>query len=160
VGDPDLLARVWVNILANAVKFTPPGGAVRVSGREADGRAEVTVEDTGVGIAAEDLGRIFERFYKGDKARTRTDSEAGSGLGLAITKRILDLSGGGITVGSAPGTGTTVTVSLPGAGPDSRAPGRSRGVHVPFTEAPHDRGNRSRRRGLIEAPGDTRREQP
>jgi signal transduction histidine kinase len=115
-GDPDLLRQVWVNLVHNAIKFTPPGGRVLVrvgpGGASAQGdrfRWRVDVEDSGDGIAAADLPHIFERFFRGDKAR----AVGGNGLGLALAKRIVDLHGGRITAASAPGHGSTFTVCLP-----------------------------------------------
>ncbi|MEP7357126.1 MAG: HAMP domain-containing sensor histidine kinase [Anaerolineales bacterium] len=114
-ADEDLLSQVWVNLLHNSIKFTPAGGCVRVSLRPAGDRLEVQIADTGSGIAPEDQARIFERFYKGDKARRR--SEGGSGLGLSIVKKILDMHHATIRVESQPGSGAVFTVSLPRRAP-------------------------------------------
>jgi signal transduction histidine kinase len=115
-GDPDLLRQVWVNLVHNAIKFTPPGGRVLVrlgsGGGYAQGdrfRWRVEVEDNGDGIVAADLPHVFERFFRGDKAR----AVGGNGLGLALAKRIVDLHGGRITATSAPGHGSVFTVHLP-----------------------------------------------
>lgn len=110
-ADPDLLSQVWLNLLHNAIKFTPSGGKLCVSLQAQAERVEVQVADTGVGISDEDLQRIFERFYKADKARDR--SLGGNGLGLAIAKKIVDLHSGTITAVSRVGAGTTFTVTLP-----------------------------------------------
>ncbi len=113
VGDEALLNHVWTNLLHNAVKFTPAGGRIAIRMRQETGEAIVEVEDTGIGISAEDQRRIFERFYKADPARVRTDD--GSGLGLALAKLIAELHGGSIRVTSTPGHGATFSVALPGA---------------------------------------------
>lgn len=108
-ADADLLRQVWTNLVHNAVKFTPPGGRIRVNVRAEGSGAVVEVADTGVGIASTDLPHVFERFYRADKAR----GVGGNGLGLALAKRIVDLHAGRITVASTPGQGTTFTVHLP-----------------------------------------------
>ena len=107
----DLLSQVWINLLHNSIKFTPAGGCVRVAARRAAAGVEVSVVDSGSGIAPNDQAHIFERFYKADKARRR--SEGGNGLGLSIVKRIVDLHHGTVRVDSQPGQGTTFTVTLP-----------------------------------------------
>jgi heavy metal sensor kinase len=110
-GDPGLLRRLFINLIDNAVRYTPPGGKVLVSSEAQDHQAVVSVADTGIGISPEHLPRIFERFYRVDKARSR--SEGGSGLGLAICKQVVELHGGRIEVKSAEGQGSTFTVLLP-----------------------------------------------
>ncbi len=100
-----------MNLIHNALKFTPSGGSVRVQAACVDGSVVVNVSDTGAGIAAEDLPRIFERFYKADRAR----SGAGTGLGLAIVKHTVEAHGGAVAVESAEGRGATFTISLPAA---------------------------------------------
>ncbi len=110
-ADHDLLYQVWVNLLTNAIKFTPLGGEISVHGEITGAGVHITIADTGIGIPPEELDRIFERFYKGDKARTR--NETGSGLGLAIVKKILDMQNGQIALVSKPGLGTSVAVTLP-----------------------------------------------
>lgn len=110
-GDPDLLQQVWMNLLTNAIKFTPVGGSISVTGEALDQAVRVTIADTGIGIPFAEHDRIFERFYKVDKARNRM--ETGSGLGLAIVKKIVDLHAGRIAIMSAERKGTTVTVELP-----------------------------------------------
>jgi signal transduction histidine kinase len=109
-SNADLLGHVWLNLLGNAVKFTPPGGQVQVSLSDQAGMAVCEIADTGIGIADDALPHIFERFYKADQSRS---AFAGSGLGLAITKKIIELCAGKITVESELGNGTTVIVSLP-----------------------------------------------
>ena len=108
-GDSELLYQVWVNLLENAVKFTPAGGRIGVSLAAAENAATVTVWDTGCGMDEDTLPRIFEQFYQGDTDR-RGD---GCGLGLALCKRIVELHGGAISAESRPGVGSRFTVSLP-----------------------------------------------
>ncbi|MDR1291783.1 MAG: HAMP domain-containing histidine kinase [Clostridiales Family XIII bacterium] len=110
-ADEGLLSQVWVNLLHNAVKFTPEGDSVSVKLESDGGGATVTITDNGVGIGKEDLPHIFERFYKADKARDR--SLGGNGLGLSLVKKIVELHGGQISVESELGKGARFTVSLP-----------------------------------------------
>lgn len=112
--DPDRMEQVLINLLDNAIRFTPPGGSVRVTVRRRDRSVELTVSDTGPGIPPEDLDRIWERFYKGDRARTR--KAGGTGLGLSIARELVVRQGGTITAESAPGQGATFRVTLPPAG--------------------------------------------
>ncbi|WP_019914954.1 sensor histidine kinase [Paenibacillus sp. HW567] len=107
----DLLSQVWTNLLHNSIKFTPLGGMITVRLRAVDERIEVEIRDNGIGIAEEELPRIFERFYKVDKARSA--SGGGSGLGLSLVKKIVDIHGGSITITSRPGEGTASLVRLP-----------------------------------------------
>ncbi|MEW6541479.1 MAG: two-component system histidine kinase PnpS [Bacillota bacterium] len=107
-GDEDLLAQVFNNLLDNAVKFTEKGG-ITIRAAAAEGGVEVEVSDTGAGIAPENLPRIFERFFRADKART----QGGTGLGLAIVKHTVEGHGGKIRVTSKPGQGTTFSLFLP-----------------------------------------------
>jgi two-component system phosphate regulon sensor histidine kinase PhoR len=111
VADKDLVSQVWMNLLTNAIKFTGRHGTIAISLHTEDKWAVVRIADSGIGIAEEDLPRIFERFYKADKARTRTTP--GSGLGLAIVKKIVDFHHGDIGVESRLGVGTAFTVRLP-----------------------------------------------
>ncbi len=110
-ADPFKLDQVFVNLIENALRYTDQGG-VRVSVGRQDDRVKVVVADTGVGIAAEHLPRIFERFYVADRARSRR--LGGTGLGLSIVKHIVLLHGGTVEVKSDPGVGTRFTVFLPG----------------------------------------------
>jgi signal transduction histidine kinase len=110
VADPVLVRQLLVILLDNAVKFTAPGGRVTLSVRPDEGRATVTVADTGVGIAPAELPRIFDRFYRGDDARRRSD---GAGLGLSIAKWISDAHGAELTIESVVNEGTRVTVRFP-----------------------------------------------
>ena len=109
VGDSELLYQVWVNLLENAVKFTPPGGRIGIYLAAAADTVTVTVWDTGCGMDAETLPRIFEQFYQGDTDR-RAD---GCGLGLTLCKRIVEQHGGTIAAESRPGEGSRFSVALP-----------------------------------------------
>lgn len=111
VGDAGRLAQVVSNLVSNAVQYNRPGGRVEVTLRTVDGRAELGVADTGIGIAREAQPRVFERFFRADPARNR--AFGGQGLGLAICRSILEAHGGTITFQSQPGEGTTFTVTLP-----------------------------------------------
>ena len=114
-GDPALIRQLLLIVLDNAVKFTPPGGRVEVAvsahdGHRGHGGPTLVVSDTGIGIPAEQLPHVFERFYRGDPARHEAD---GAGLGLAIAQWIADAHGARIAVDSQPGNGTRVTLSFP-----------------------------------------------
>ena len=111
LGDEDLLSQVWVNLLHNAIKFTPEGGTIHIILKADKNEACCQIVDTGIGIAQEDLVHIFERFYKVDKSRDR--ALGGNGLGLSLAKKILELHGGHISPQSIPGKGSTFTVTLP-----------------------------------------------
>ena len=110
-ADERRLRQVVLNLLSNAVKFTPPGGQVVVEATRADGVAEITVRDTGIGIAPEDLEVIFTPFrqIEGDLSR----KHGGTGLGLALSQRIVEMHGGGISVESELGTGSTFRIAIP-----------------------------------------------
>jgi two-component system, OmpR family, phosphate regulon sensor histidine kinase PhoR len=110
-ADEDLLSQVWLNLLHNAIKFTPRDGTIRLALCPDGAQARFTLADSGIGIAPDDQPHIFERFYKADKSRTR--SREGSGLGLAIVKEIVELHKGTIDFESQLGEGTTFTVRLP-----------------------------------------------
>jgi signal transduction histidine kinase len=108
-GDPDRLLQILWNLLTNAVKFTPAGGAITVALEERPGIARVTVSDTGVGISEGSLQRVFSRFWQGD-----TPGQGGLGLGLALARHFVELHGGTIAAASAgPGLGATFTIELP-----------------------------------------------
>jgi len=113
VGDPALVRQLLLIVLDNAIKFTPAGGRVRLGVSAQDGRGAVVVTDTGVGIPAEQLPHVFERFYRGDPARREVE---GAGLGLSIARWIADLHGARIDLTSRPGEGTRVAIDFPLAG--------------------------------------------
>jgi two-component system phosphate regulon sensor histidine kinase PhoR len=120
MGDRHRFEQALVNLLYNGIKFNRSGGEVQVNaGRTADGRIRVAVTDTGIGIPSQDLDRIFERFYRVDKARSR--EVGGTGLGLSIVKHIIERMGGRISVESQLGQGSTFTLLLP----SGEAPSRS-----------------------------------
>lgn len=105
------LEQVIVNLLDNAVKFNRPDGEVKIEcGYSDDGHVQVSVADSGIGIPSEDLKRIFERFYRVDKARSRPGG--GTGLGLPIVKEVVDRMGGGVSVESQLGRGSRFTILL------------------------------------------------
>jgi heavy metal sensor kinase len=110
-GNPVLLKRMVVNLIENAIKYTPAGGLVRVSVESADSAARIVVTDNGAGIPEDALPRVFDRFYRVDKARAR--ATGGSGLGLTIAKQVAEAHGGSISVESKVGAGSTFTVTLP-----------------------------------------------
>ncbi len=114
-GDELRLRQVFLNLISNAVKYTPSGGRVEIGLAVKEADAVVTIVDTGIGISEDHLSHIFDRFYRIDKARNRMDG--GAGLGLSIVKWIVEAHDGRITVTSAPKQGSTFTVSLPLAGP-------------------------------------------
>lgn len=114
-GDQLQLHRMLLNLVSNAVKYTPDGGRVAIHLASDDHRARIRVTDTGFGIAAEHLPHLFDRFYRIDEARNR--DIGGSGLGLSIVKWIVEAHGGQIEVASEPNRGSTFTVSLPLDGP-------------------------------------------
>jgi signal transduction histidine kinase len=106
--DLSLLVR---NLIDNAVRYTPPGGTVDIEVDANDGEVTLSVRDTGVGIPARDLPRVFERFYRVDRARSR--GTGGTGLGLSIVRHVAENHGGSVEVSSELGTGSTFTVRLP-----------------------------------------------
>lgn len=110
-GDRDRLKQALLNLGANAIQHTPSGGSVTLSLEQRNGFICLSVADTGVGIAAEDLPHIFERFYRADRSRSR--HSGGAGLGLSIVKRIIDAHAGHVTVASEPGRGSTFAIWLP-----------------------------------------------
>jgi cell cycle sensor histidine kinase DivJ len=121
VADKRSLNQILLNLISNALKFTPRGGTVTVGAVRDDGDIAVTVEDTGIGIAAEDLPRLGDPFFQAQASYDRRHD--GSGLGLSIVKRLVELHGGGFEIRSRLGAGTTVTVRLPiDCEPTGRAP--------------------------------------
>jgi two-component system sensor histidine kinase SenX3 len=110
-GDETQLTSMFTNLVDNAVKYTPPGGRVEVTGGLEGSEIVIRVSDTGIGIPEGKLPRIFERFYRVDKARSK--ETGGTGLGLSIVKHVAENHGGRVTVESTPGEGSTFTVYLP-----------------------------------------------
>jgi len=108
-ADKDRVRQVITNLVHNAIKFTPAGGRITITSRALEGSVVVHIADTGIGIPREDLPRVFERFYKGDKAR----AGEGTGMGLAIAKHVVEAHGGTIWVRSEEGKGSTFAFSLP-----------------------------------------------
>lgn len=111
-GDPDRLHQVMLNLITNAFKHAGPEAKVAITLRENLDKVFIDIADDGVGMAPEDAEHIFERFYRADTSRNRA-SGGGSGLGLAITKSLVEQHGGAISVRTAPGQGSTFTISLP-----------------------------------------------
>jgi two-component system, OmpR family, heavy metal sensor histidine kinase CusS len=109
-ADPILFNRAIGNLVDNALRFTPDGGSIRIAIRDLRSGAEISVSDTGSGIAPEHLPHVFHRFYRADPSR----SSAGTGLGLALVKSIVDLHGGSATIESELERGTTVILNFPG----------------------------------------------
>jgi signal transduction histidine kinase len=119
--DRNRMRQVVANLLDNAVKYSPPGGAIRIEARRDGADAVLSVSDTGAGIPADELPRIWDRLYRGDKSR----SERGLGLGLSLVKAIVEAHGGRVAVTSAPGNGSRFDLTLPSApttGEDAGAP--------------------------------------
>ncbi|HCB01784.1 MAG TPA: hypothetical protein DEP19_05325 [Anaerolineae bacterium] len=110
-GDRDRLKQVLLNLVANAIQYTPTGGEVFLSLSKIAGQSRLIVRDTGPGIPAEDLPHIFDRFYRAEKSRTRSKA-SGFGLGLSIAKWIIEQHGGQIKVESKEGEGTTFVIWL------------------------------------------------
>jgi two-component system sensor histidine kinase SenX3 len=138
LGDETLLVTALANLVSNAIAYSPPGSPVSISRRRRGENIEIAVTDRGIGIALEDQERVFERFFRGDKARSR--ATGGSGLGLAIVKHVAANHNGSIGVWSKPGTGSTFTLSIPAA----------RASHQDDGESEHSQGrdvrpNRSQR---------------
>ncbi|HET8679863.1 MAG TPA: ATP-binding protein [bacterium] len=114
LADPDRMAQVVTNLLGNALQYTPPGGLVEVRARQEDGAVAVAVTDTGIGIAAEDLPHVFDRFYRVDRSRAR--ASGGTGIGLTVARHLVEAHRGSITADSAGvGRGSTFTITLPTA---------------------------------------------
>ncbi|MGV0905845.1 sensor histidine kinase [Mycobacterium novum] len=111
LGDEPLLVTALANLVSNAIAYSPHGAPVSISRRSRDGFVEIAVTDRGIGIARKDQQRVFERFFRGDKARSR--ATGGSGLGLAIVKHVAANHNGTISLWSQPGTGSTFTLAIP-----------------------------------------------
>jgi signal transduction histidine kinase len=107
------MQQLLLNLITNAIKYSPPGGTVGLRLADENDVVTLAVQDTGVGIPAKDLPYIFDRFYRVDAARSRSGDRPGVGLGLAITKWIADAHGGTITATSRPGRGTIFAVRIP-----------------------------------------------
>lgn len=120
-GNGDWLKQLLLNLVNNALKFTPDGGTITLSLRQEGTEALISVSDTGVGISPEDQPRIFDRFFQSDLSRTREAAKAGVGLGLAIARWVVEAHYGRIEVKSALGQGTTFTVRLPVLNPNQAA---------------------------------------
>jgi len=116
-ADYDRIEQVMINLLSNAIKYSPDGGKITVYIGKTHSEVYVKVSDNGIGIPKEDLPRLFERFYRVDKARSR--EMGGTGLGLAIAKEIIEAHGGTVSISSEYGKGTEVTVKLPVSGPET-----------------------------------------
>jgi two-component system phosphate regulon sensor histidine kinase PhoR len=110
-ADQDLMSQVWVNLINNSIKFTPQQGSIQISAKKHGDEIVVQLTDSGMGIADEDIGFIFDRFYKADKSRNR--STMGNGLGLSIVKKIVNMHQGTVKVESQLGEWTKMTVQLP-----------------------------------------------
>lgn len=108
-GAEDMLQQVWINLLTNAIKFTHENGNIRISSLEMEKEYIISISDDGIGMSAETIEHIFDKYYQGDSSH----SSGGNGLGLSISKRIIELTGGKITVNSVEGKGTTFSVYLP-----------------------------------------------
>ncbi len=112
LADPDRIGQVLTNLLGNALQYTPAGGRVEIRARREDGGVALAVVDTGIGIPAEHLPHVFDRFYRVDRSRTR--ASVGSGIGLTIARHLVEAHGGSIRAESpGPGRGSTFTVILP-----------------------------------------------
>jgi two-component system phosphate regulon sensor histidine kinase PhoR len=114
-GDPGKLHDVLRNLLENASNYSPPSGTIDVTARRAGDEVEIAVADRGPGIPAADLSRIFERFYRVDRSRTR--DPGGTGLGLSIVRHLVELHGGRVSAANRPGGGAVMTVALPISAP-------------------------------------------
>jgi len=110
-GDRDRIEQVLINIISNAIKYTPDGGRIDIKASQVEQDIRIHIRDNGIGIAEEEAARLFERFYRVDKSRTT--ETGGTGLGLSIAKEITEAHGGSITVRSKPGVGTMMTITLP-----------------------------------------------
>jgi two-component system sensor histidine kinase SenX3 len=137
-GNLSQLVTALVNLVDNAIAYSPEGTRVAIGTRRREGHAEISVSDQGIGIAEGDLERVFERFYRADPARSR--ATGGTGLGLAIVKHIATNHGGGVSVWSVEGSGSTFTLRLPLAGSLAEPDTEDQDVPVP-AGASDERGN-------------------
>src|SRR5690606_24977534 len=113
MGDRVRLRQLFLNLVTNAIKYTPRGGEVELALQVQDGNASFSVRDTGIGIAAADLPHIFERFWRADRVRSRAAERSGFGLGLAISQWIAQAHGGSLVASSRLTRGSTFTVTIP-----------------------------------------------
>jgi two-component system sensor histidine kinase SenX3 len=120
LGDQPLLVTAVANLISNAIAYSPDGSSVSISRRRCRDDIEIAVTDRGIGIARADQERVFERFFRVDKARSRTTG--GTGLGLAIVKHVAANHNGTIRLWSRPGTGSTFTLSIPAYPDDPASP--------------------------------------
>ena len=111
LGDEDQIEQVLLNLVTNAIKYTELGGRIDIDMREDGEQVRIMVRDNGIGIPSKDVSRVFERFYRADKARTR--EMGGTGLGLSISKQIVENHGGRLNLESLEGKGTNVSLFLP-----------------------------------------------
>jgi len=128
LGDQTLLVTALANLVSNAIAYSPRGSLVSISRRRRGDNIEIAVTDRGIGIALEDQERVFERFFRGDKARSR--ATGGSGLGLAIVKHVAANHNGSIGVWSKPGTGSTFTLSIPMYQDETEQPEQPQGCEM------------------------------
>jgi two-component system phosphate regulon sensor histidine kinase PhoR len=124
--DSEAVHQIVTNLLDNAIKYTPPGGHVTVGAARTSDGISVYVQDTGIGIPKEDQPRLFERFYRVDKARSR--EMGGTGLGLAIVKHLVLAHNGRVSVESEPGRGSTFSFVIPRCGEDAPATASGMGL--------------------------------
>jgi signal transduction histidine kinase len=130
MGDRTRLRQLLLNLVTNAIKYTPRGGRVELSvNRRPNDEISITVRDTGIGISANDLPHVFDRFWRADRVRSRSSERGGFGLGLSISQWIVQAHGGTITVQSRLGRGSIFTVVLPVTPAPSSVP------EVPVTDA-------------------------
>jgi two-component system sensor histidine kinase BaeS len=119
IVSPPRIQRVLNNLIGNALAHTPAGGRIDIAAERIDCAVVVSVSDTGEGISAQDLPRVFDRFYRGEQSRRRSEFGAGTGLGLAISRALVEAHHGTISIASEVGKGTTVQFTLPVAGPQT-----------------------------------------